>query len=318
MKRFTPVALLLIGAVLLTAGGCRPDFAPYNRLTSLRVLAIQSEPPTPATGETATLKALVFTPTDDPSLTYSWSWCPYPGLAGDGRPCLVNDDQLNLLLQEAAARLGLATPSPPPLDLGTASNATLPNALDPMLLSAFCAGGLPLQINLTVKTDTDQVEAVFTTRWRFDSPLVPAANPPANTNPLIDKLTAEAGDIPEANGDPAIQTITLRRNVATPIRAAVTTDQAETYVGPDADGIFTSQTERLFLTWFVETGVTQHSRTSYNANSGVLFDELLKNQWTPAVVKDYSGSDARLFVVIHDSRNGIGWRNGIVHLDPTP
>ena len=35
-----------LAVVAGTAGGCRPDFPPYNRVTGLRVLAIKSEPAT--------------------------------------------------------------------------------------------------------------------------------------------------------------------------------------------------------------------------------------------------------------------------------
>src|SRR5215831_3666529 len=88
-------ALLAVAAVAAAlAGGCSKDFAPFNRLTSLRVLAIQAEPPLPFTGDTATLKAYVAVVPGRAAPTYSWSWCPFPGMMNDGYVCRVDEQML--------------------------------------------------------------------------------------------------------------------------------------------------------------------------------------------------------------------------------
>jgi hypothetical protein len=318
----TTVPLLVIVSTLIAAGGCRPDFAPYNRLTGLRVLAIQSDPPTPNTGETATLSALVFAPVEDPTLTvdptltYEWSWCPYAGTADQGYPCLITEDQVAMV----ATQLGQVTPVAP-FNLGTAATATLPNSIDRPVLQALCAGGpgapakpnctggFPIQVRLMVRTDKDMVDTVYTTRWRFDDETA------ANALPIIDAVNAVIGDTPQAIDDQAA--VTLPRNVATQLRAVVAMEQAESFVGVDENGQVVPQVERLFLTWFVEAGGTDDSRTSYIAGS-TDFADLLKNTWSPPLVKDYKKDKAHLSVVIHDSRGGISWRTGIVQLEPSP
>src|ERR1044071_6099377 len=110
--------VLLLGAALAAAGGgaCTQDFPPFNRLDSLRVLAIQAEPAAPLTGETTTLTPLIFTPGDPAEVKYRWSWCPAPGPAEQAYKCLIdNADQLS------AALGGAPLPS---FDLGDGPTAT--------------------------------------------------------------------------------------------------------------------------------------------------------------------------------------------------
>lgn len=92
---------------------------------------------------------------------------------------------------------------------------------------------------------------------------------------------------------------------------------AEVYLGQDDDGNPATLTERLFLTWFIETGDTNDSRTSFYSGS-TNFADLLKNNWTPGAAKNYPSDTARIFVVAHDSRGGVSWRKGTVNLGPPP
>ena len=314
------LGVALVGA-LLGAGGCTQEFPPFNRLDSLRVLGIRSEPAAPLPGESAIITPLVFTPVaDDPSLTYQWSWCPAPGPAGSGYECLLKEAEL-------AALLGpdIVVPS---FDLGTAPTAMLPNALPPELLGAICggaspnvprpncAGGFPVQVSLTVKTDAEEVKAVVTARWRFD----PEVHAP-NANPVVDGLTAtlpggEPQFIPPADML-ADDTITLPRKVGTSIKALAMEEASEGYRGLDDDDQPADLRERLFITWFIETGGTDNTRTSYLPER-TPFETMLHNIWSPQESRLYAPNQARIYVVLHDNRGGVGWRSGIVHLEPTP
>ena len=330
MKRASPTVALGLGCLAaLTFGGaaCRPDFAPFNRVTSLRVLAIQSDPSLPTTGETATLTPLLYVPPDAAAPTFAWSWCPFPGAANDGYKCLVTEEDLNAML----ASVGGAPV--PPFDLGAGPTAALSNSLDPAILTAICSGqlpgqparldctnGFPVQVKVTVATDTDMLTAVETVRLRFTPTVAP--DPPIygldapNTLPAILDLATMMDGAPTVLGDTPV--VTLPRDVVTKIRADV--DQAavvESYPGADDQGNPTTLTEHLFMTWFVESGETMRSRTSY-LNDTTPFEDFQKNEWTPAKVKDYPPSTARLFVVIHDNRGGVSWASGTVNLDPTP
>jgi hypothetical protein len=311
-------SLAALALALGAGGGCSEDFPPYNRLDSLRVLAIQSEPAAPMAGETATLTPLVFTPTADPSLTYQWSWCPAPGPAESGRRCLITEDEL-------AALLGPGVPFPP-FDLGAGPTAMLEAGLSPELLTAICSGaipnlpppncvgGFPLQVSLMVRTDTDRVDAVVTARWRFDE-----ASQAPNANPSVDGLT---GTLAGGQAQPITDvfdadTVTFPRGAEAVIGAVVAPEASETYDGPDDAGLPATLRERLFITWFIETGDTENTHTSYIPDR-TPFAEMLKNVWTPAAVRLYPRGDARLFVVLHDNRGGVAWRSGFVRLEPTP
>lgn len=307
-------ALAFAAVVLALAAGCSDDFAPYNRIESLRVLAIQSEPAAPLVGETATFTPLVFTPTAAPSLTYRWSWCPVPGLAADKFRCLITEAEL-------AAALGPDV-SFPPFDLGTAPTATLLAGLPAELLAAVCRGaipnvpspncaeGFPLQVALTVKTDTDQVDSVVTARWRFD-----AATQAPNANPTVHGLTATLGGLPRPITDAlTADSPTLPRKSETPLGAVALPEASENYEGFDDDGKPATLRERLYFTWFVETGDTTESHSSYYPDR-TPFADLLKNGWTPAERRLYPRDEARVIVVLHDSRGGVGWRGGVVRLE---
>ena len=171
MTRRAP-ALLLCLSIACAAGGCGDDFDPYNRLTSMRVLAIRSEPPLPGPGETATLSPLIYAPSEDPAVEFEWSWCPMTGPADQGYPCLVTDVERAQL-----AQAGLVLPS---FDLGRERTATLTHAIDPVILAQLCAGvvglpqlpncegGFPVQVKLVVRSATKVETAVRELRLRFD------------------------------------------------------------------------------------------------------------------------------------------------------
>ena len=331
-SRSTALWTISLVAAAFGANSCRPDFAPYNRLTSLRVLGVQSEPPSPATNQMAELSALVYAPPGYPAPTYAWSWCPFTGPAADGSPCEFNgqpldDATLAALLAEVRTNLQLPPgPPPPPLDLGTNPTAQLVNSIEPALLGAICdarllgvlkpdcTGGFPFRIKLSVHVDgvkpdfkPDKVDTIFTARWPVDGVMTD------NKNPKIEKLFAWPGGTMQEISD--APTLTLPRDTETRIEAMVLPEAAESYQGLDDQEQPTMLRERLFLTWFVETGDTDDGRTSF-IDGRTPFEDLQKNKWTPGLQKDYAPDTARLFVVIHDSRGGASWKDGIVNLGP--
>jgi hypothetical protein len=305
--------LLGLVTVALTLGalaGCDDSFDPYSRLTALRVLAIRSEPASPAPGEPTTLSALVYTPDPSAPITYAWAWCPLPGSPSEGYRCHGTEAELVGAGSEPA---GVSS-----LDLGSGATASLTVPGDPAVLAHLCAsapagtetldceGGFPLQVMLTVTTPNDRVEAVRTLRLRFD----PAT--PANDNPHIDALSADLGGLQPIGDQPAL---VLPRKQETLVRAAVPESCAERYMGVDDAGNPASVRERLVLSWFVESGSVSNGRTSFVDGFTDLADAL-ETKWKPASPKDFAGDTARLLVVVRDSRGGVGWRGGIVRLGP--
>jgi hypothetical protein len=312
--------LLVLLGLVGTAAGCGEDFPPFNRIQELRVLAIRSDPVAPAPGETTTLSALIFTPDPDPTITYAWSWCPLAGAANDGYPCEIDEAEL-------AALAGGAGQSLPPYNLGTGATAQLPHTISSAVLEQLCTatgaavaglpidlgcdGGFPVQIQLTVKTASDEVKAIRRLRLRRASDTEP------NTNPRVDGVfvvTRDEADN-ETSAVPITDTpdVTLFRAEEALLRAVVPPESAEPYTGKDDNRQPIATKERLSLAWMIETGDTKNGTTNYVEGLNTLA-EAMKNEWEPGRVEDYARSTARLFLVVRDNREGVAWRSGIVQL----
>lgn len=353
--------LALFAVLLPFAMGCDEDYPPYVRLDSLRVLAIQSEPISPAAGETTTLTPLVYAP-EGQVVSYAWSWCPLAGPANQGYPCLVSEAQLQ---SGQLAQLQGQPLAVPPYDLGNAPTASFPVTFDPERLRMFCrpnsllaapatdagagdagaedagavlppdagapqgdgggdeaafgldcSNGLPIQIKLTVSTATDRVDTVRALTLKLSGPQ------PANTNPVIDGLAATfrvPGGRPEDTFDVAFgpEGVTLPRQKQTVIKALVNAVHSEPFIDRDEMDQPIAANERLFLTWFVESGSMSPERTSYLPLRVPLADAL-KSKWTPGSLEDYPAEFSKLFVVIRDNRGGVGWASATARLVEAP
>jgi hypothetical protein len=314
MKRKPPAAgRAAFVCAALTCLACDSDFAPYNRLESLRVLAIQSEPAAPAAGETAVLTPLLYAP-GGAQIDLEWSWCPLVGPSDDGFPCLLEEADFRAALGQSAANI-------PAFALGNEITTSFPFAFDPQVLAALCSGalaevslpalpdcsgGFQANIRLVARTDQDEVVSVRSLPLRF------AGEHPANQNPTIDALsalTAEGSSLIE--GAPAV---TLPRGAETVIEVTPSADAAESYAGEDEARVVS---ERLVFTWFVEAGETEYARTSF-IDGAVSLDEARRNRWEPASARDFPADRARLIVVVRDNRGGVGWRQGSVLLAGAP
>jgi hypothetical protein len=309
-------------ALALAVSGCGEDFDPFNRINTLRVLAIKADPPSPGPGETTILSTLVFTPpalmgdAGPPTISYQWSWCPLPGSANEGYPCTVSEQEL----QSMAMQAGIAVPR---YDLGTGPTAMLPHGLNPLLLAQICAGaeglpqaidcegGFPVQIKVVVKAGGDEVVSVRTLRLRFGT-----SEP--NANPRIDGLAIQLhetmvdlplGETPE---------VTVPRAEISLLKASVPLDMvAERYTGKDENMQVAMLREQLTLTWFVETGDTDEERTRW-VEGGFRAEKTFENEWTPERVKDYAPGTSKIIVVIRDNRGGVDWRSAAVKLEAAP
>jgi hypothetical protein len=321
MRPWVPrlLTLVLAASALPAGAGCGGDFDPYNRLNSLRLLAIRSTPVAPATGETTTLDALVYTtPKMTDPVLYHWTWCPLPGPANGGYQCLVTEDQLTALAGQ-----------PVSFDLGGGDTAMLTNNLDPMLLQKICdgmpgisppidcTGGFPVQLRVDIWTKSDQsdmVSGVRPLRLRFSPDQEPNTNPTVGPLAANTNMGADPGDPITADG---MGSPTLPRAKETDLFATVDIAASEAYTGKDDQGQPVQVYEHLTLSWFVETGTTTRERTAYLKDLADL-TVAGSNKWKPAVKKDYAPDTAKLIVVIRDDRNGMGWTSGVVNLEPTP
>lgn len=306
-------ARVALAAVVLVTGACGGDFVPFNRLVSLRVLAVQSEPVAPLTGETSALTPLVYAPPGVDVESYEWSWCPFPGPSDEGYRCLVTEEDVRDLAAGAADTI-------PPFDLGSDPTAVFDNSIDPDLLAALCEGagdvpaladcegGFPVQLKLTVRTEDEEIVTVRTLRLRFDP------DSEANANPMVDELVAELdGDEVVLTSDPDVP---LPRSAETTIRARVPAESSETYTDL-VDGELVEKRERLVLTWFVESGDTSDERTVF-IDGSVSLEDATENEWEPAGEDDYQPDESVLIVVMRDLREGVTWLGGAVALEDDP
>ncbi len=308
-------ATAMLAMIAGAAAGCGGSFDPYNRLTSLRVLAIRSEPVSPQIGESSKIDAKVYTLAGHPA-AYAWSWCPV--VTASGAACPITEEQASML---AGAPVSFTLPT-----AADGSTTTFTNYFPPSLFETLCAGsatvpapdctdGYPIQLQLTVTTDNDQVQAVRPMKLGF------SATPPAypNTNPTVMGLSATVGTMGSQpfDGDPPASMPTLPRNVATVINTVIPPQDSEPYMGTDDNNNPALVNERLNLSWFVESGGTDHMRTAYIAGQVVL-EDAAKVKWTPAFKKDYAPDTSQLILIIRDDRQGVGWIDGTVSLEPTP
>ena len=308
------LAAALIAVTGLSAG-CSEDFDPFNRLVTPRVLAIRSEPVAPATGETTALDALLYLPQDDSVASMSWSWCPFAGAANQGYPCLISEEDLAALGGASAADI-------PPYDLGDGETASFENTLDPAILASVCEGvadqpelfdcngGFPAQVKLTLRTeDGREIDSVRTLRLRFRDTDDP------NQNPSVDGLSAEVGDEEQDIGDEP--TVTLPRHDETVVRVAIPPDVVERYTGVDDQGDPAEVSERLTVSWFVESGDVKFQHTVFIDGVEPL-DDARENEWTPDSTTDYAPDTSEVMVVVRDDREGVAWTSGVVALEDSP
>jgi hypothetical protein len=315
------LGLLAAGIV---AAACGPSFDPYNRLNSLRVLAIRSEPVAPAVGETTTIDAKVYAPSGE-TVTYAWSWCPFATAAG--APCPISEADI---LTQTGATVSYDLPT------SADGTTTFTNDIPTTLFEALCAGmpgltapdctdGFPIEIKLTVtsingdQAQTDQVQAVRPLRLRFRDTDQPNLNPglcwgdvPADgcTTPIL--YAVLAGTTQALDGTP-----TLPRHVKTQVGTALIDADSESYNGKDNDGNPARVRERLNLSWFVESGDTDHQRTAF-IDGSVTLDAASSIKWTPAFKKDYAPTTSRVVVIMRDDREGVSWTEGSANLEDMP
>jgi hypothetical protein len=288
--------------------GCDSDFEPYGELSSLRVLAIESVPASPAPGETATLTPLVYVPGEEP-LTSSWSWCPVEVPPDEGAACPVAEEE---------ATLALGTPVR--YDLGSEPFARFEHRFDAASIARFCSGevlaaagfaidcseGLPVQIRHVVRSSSDVVESVRRLRLRF------SPEQAENLNPVVDGITALVSGAPIALDDAA--SVVLPRDTEVELVAEVAAGVSEP-LSPERAGA--RARERVVFTWFVEAGETRYERTSF-VDGELPFDRALRNGWTLPALAEHAAPEARLIVVARDERGGVGWRTARVVLGGAP
>jgi hypothetical protein len=329
MSRFTLKADGLRGplgcAVLLA--GCGDTSSDADRVTtldSLRVLAVRSTPADVAPGETATLSALVFEPSDS-ALEYAWSWCPARSDESGNFACVIDEATLRQAWAQTAPEVDL-----PGYDLGGAPEAAFTNVFtserlgalcdalsaqspDPQTATFACRTRLQVSVGLTVRTPREEVRAIK------GLVLLPDALAPEqrNTNP---ELPAEIAVVDLGVRAPVMPGEALQAGHEYSLQVDVAPEVAEEVPeqlpaeGPLAARAIPAHRETLVLSWFMTHGhpiapdgeetISDNDLTTFVDGENEL-SALGFNGWQLPL--SAGPEDAALTLVLRDERGGVGW-----------
>jgi len=284
MKR--PALILL----LLTA--CDQGFTPYQEIDRLRVLAIGADRPWLRFSETASISVLAVQAKYDASpLAYEWSWCPFTQGNDQAYACAFTEEELQAQIDEA---VGPGVIDVPPYALGTTATVAFAYDLNPLLFRSLCEGlamqelpdfvsapecegTFPITIRLRVSDADEEVTAIRELELIYDESVSGV-----NSNPLITNAWADGSTIaPDGS-------LALDRDIDVQLSVELSPPE---------------EMERTIVSWFVETGSLDTSRTN---------DQ--DNVWHTPRVPDYPESSARLFFVVRDDRRGISWMRRTIRL----
>jgi len=320
-RSFARSVLALVGFALLLAGaglGCGNDFESRAHLSKLRLLALQTDPVNPAEGESTTITPLVYAPSTE-ALSFSWSWCPLLGKSDEGYTCAISYAEAEAL----ASAAGVTSPLPS-FDLGSAATASFKNVFPATVLAGLCEAGVqgqkvdckqgfPVRVTVRVVQGDALTGATQTGTTVLRLPTVPGAV--SNANPVLDGMSVElaAGVVPlDATGS-----VQVPRARDSKLHVTVDEAEAETYVGPDADGKVTTQKETLLFSWFAELGDLHDERTLFIDGANTLADEA-SDKWKPPATREEARGLSRLIVVVRDDRGGVNWTTAAASLEATP
>jgi hypothetical protein len=303
----------------LLSAACSGKFEPYYRLESFRVLGVQAEPPCLAPNGSTKISALTYVPPGGSSVQYKWSWCPFTAGSEQGYACAVTQDQLQ---QAVDKQLGRGTIKIPSFELGTSSTATYLYNLSPAfymgvcgalsmqnvpkgLLPPNCTSQFPIWIRLETASGSDAIVAEKTINLEYDAS---AAN---NKNPVLDGATYTLKDLPATPLpiDPGQTPPKLMRNTQYQLVLLAKDSISETYLAPsDQDaGPPVEKHEIISITWFVQGGSLDKTRTGFIYGETPSFSDALNNVWRTPKKVDYPDAAVHLAFVVRDSRGGTGW-----------
>ncbi|MCG8424529.1 MAG: hypothetical protein MJE77_42085 [Proteobacteria bacterium] len=310
-------ALIIYIVISLTGvfalGGCADELAAYNELSEFRVLALRSSQPVLAPDAVATVEPLVFVP-GETAVSYAWSWCPLPAEEDGDLRCAIAHEDLAATVRKHAGTSEITVPA---YDLGSADSVQFGHFLPAQSLAAICYELAQKGISRPLELPDCEVGMPFVITLRAESgtavtaakELVLLASEPQalNQNPLIRGVSVAAVD--DSAGTPmtmpADQPIPLAQETEYELILDIAPDSVERYrpVKDSQDSPApTERAEQLAITWFVEGGETEFTRTSFIEGESDL-DTASRNQWTTPA----QSGNAELHFVIRDDRGGLNW-----------
>jgi hypothetical protein len=333
-RALTAAALACVTALV----ACGVLFSPAEDLTSLRVLAIRSEPVDLAPDGSVTFQVLVYEPDGGPPVAYDWSWCANLGTVSADYACAVTPSQLAASLWPDG---GVTLTD----DLGSTPEATLVYPGTPQQLAAVCSrvlafdagsdgGGAPDagtdgggdggaaflcngSFSVDVILDLDAGAPLQSFRALTILLDVPTL---VNTNPSI--LGVSLAEADSGSSVPAGQALTYGETYA--LTASIPESASDEYManmpgfggfGFDGGGDVGLRLESLSIAWYAQVGTFGATTTSLpdgtllpDGGDGRNWAPLESNTWTaPAASGGGTPQQVTFIWVIRDNRNGVGW-----------
>lgn len=293
------------------AGACGEEFDPYYQIQDVRVLGIQASPPTLLPGETSLLKPLIYN-SDSSDVIYEWSWCPLSSGSSDSYECSITYEELTQQLPEGLSilpyelgqkeEIEFLYPVPAPLvDAFCESLVSQSENLPDFIELPSCTYGLPIYVTLSITDGDQKIVSVKKINLATESNQT-------HQNPSVPKIyiSSNSTNRTELTVD---QKVYLQREADYEFQVEIDASSSETYLDENGE----TQKESLIVSWFVESGELESTRTGYYPEQNSLQD--LKNKFKTPSQKEYDLDRLKMYVVVRDNRQGMSYQEYDLYLE---
>ena len=294
-------------------GACSEEFDPYYQIQDIRLLGIQANPPTLLPGERSRIKPLVYK-SDESEVSYQWTWCPLSSGSSDSYECSITYEELSQQLPEGLTIL--------PYDLGQTEEIDFVYPIPAPLVDAFCEAlvtqsenlpdfielpsctyGLPIHIILSISQGDQKIISVKKVNLATQET---QTNP--NQNPSTPKIYISSDSVNETELT-ADKRVYLQREADYNFQVKIDESSSETYTDEEDE----VQKESIVVSWFVESGELESTRTGYYPDQNSWQD--LKNKFKTPSFKEYESDRLKMYVVVRDNRQGMSYHEYEFYLE---
>jgi hypothetical protein len=291
---------------------CGEEFDPYYQIQDIRVLGIQASPPSLLPGERSRIKPLIYN-SDESEVSYQWTWCPLSSGSSDSYECSITYEELSQQLPEGLSIL--------PYDLGQTEEIDFTYPIPSPLVDAFCEAlitqsenlpdfielpsctyGLPIYVTLSIAKGDQTITSVKKIN------LATQENQ-TNKNPSIPKIYISSSGSADQTELTSEKRIYLHREADYDFQVEIDESSSETYIDEEGE----VQEESIVVSWFVESGELESTRTGYYPNQNSLQD--LKNKFKTPSFKEYNLDQLKMYVVVRDNRQGMSYQEYDLYLE---